>query len=180
MVATPAKKPKFVVTNSDDPAKKPPELQKLWTILSKMDPEAELFVDNKALIGFEGKVPKGRTPKDLKFTEAETALLRPFGVVDGPDADNPETATGIVLSMYQLVEAAYVMGMQAEAVKQTVALAAAADEPVDDDDDDVVAAEVFDEEMEELAEDDPDEEDDDDDDDDSEDDDDDDDDDDDA
>lgn len=138
MVATKSttKKAKFEVTNLSDITSKPKILQDLWKILSKMDPDGT-FQQDIGLIGLAGEVAKNRTPKALGLTPEQVALITPYGVLDSPDqADNPETATGVLFTVYQLIELAYAIGAQQEAAKVTAAIAAAAsDVDLDDDED---------------------------------------------
>ena len=157
--------PKFEATNTEDITKKPVNVQKMWQILSKMDPDGDLFVDDKAIVILEGEGPAGRAPKDLKLTDEELALIRPYGVYDGPDPDTQETATGIIFTVFYMVEAAYALGAQDEAARLTKSLTDAASDVVDDEDgedfDDEVAPVGGEEVMDEIDEDDDDVEDDD-------------------
>jgi hypothetical protein len=163
-MSKPKPKPQFESQNSEDISTKPKGVQRLWRILSKMDPEGTLFVNDAGIIGFEGDVPKDRTPKSLDFKADEVKLLRPWAVLDGPEADDPETATGVLFTTYQLVELAYAMGQQDEHLKTTKTLTAAVgdddaeeedpdddegdDEDEDFDDDDDEEMDVIDEEDE--------------------------------
>lgn len=143
---------KFEAFNTEDITKKPVSVQKLWQMLDKMDPDGDLFTDDKALIVLDGEGPEGRGVKDLKLTPEEIALIRPYGVYDGPEPDNQETATGVVFTVFYMVELAYALGARDEAAKVTSALTSAASDVEDDDEDfdDEAAPAVADEEMDEV------------------------------
>lgn len=126
------KKPVFQASNSEDIGTKPKAVQRLWKILSKMDEEGTLFVNDEGIVGFDGEYPEERSPEALGLTAQEVKLLRPWAVFDGPEPDDQETATGVILTTYQLVELAYAMGKQAEHTSTTRALTEAA-EPVEED-----------------------------------------------
>ena len=151
-------KAKFKVTNVEDITKKPLAVQRLWRLLSKMDPEGDLWVDNKGIIAIAGDTAKDsptRTPKALKLDEEDTETVASFAICDGPEADNAELATGVIFTMYQLVEIAFAAGVQFESDRLTGAITAAANKPgEDDDDDDVLDEDSVDEELEEVSDDD--------------------------
>jgi AAA ATPase containing von Willebrand factor type A (vWA) domain len=125
-------KPKFQAKNSENIDSKPEGVQRLWRILSKMDPEGTLFVNDAGIIGFEGDVPQDRTPKALGFKPDETKLLRPWAILDGPVADDPETASGVLFTTYQLIELAYELGKRDEHASTTEALTSAAEDEEED------------------------------------------------
>ena len=132
-------KPQFEAKNSEDITSKPKAVQRLWRILSKMDEAGTLFVNDVGVIGFEGDVPDDRTPDVLGLKPDEVKLLRPWAVLDGPEADDPETATGVLLTTYQIVELAYAMGKQDEhsaTTKNLTAAVPAAEGSGDEDDED--------------------------------------------
>lgn len=123
----------FEVHNVESLADKPETIGRVWALLDKADPNGDLWVRDVGMIWFDGKSPKGRHIKDLAFTEDEVALMRPYAVVDSPEEDNVEKATGVVLTVYQLVELAYEMGFQDGGGEVTQDLI---DAVVGDDDDD--------------------------------------------
>jgi len=135
MAKTKAASVPFEVHNTENMDDKPKNVQRLWAILSKMDPEGELFVNDKGIVMLEGQGPNDRTPKALGFTAKETDLLRPWGIADSPEEDNIELATGVLFSMYQLVELAYELGRQDESGEVTRSLVDAAVGDDDEDDD---------------------------------------------
>lgn len=135
MAKTKAKTVPFEVHNTENIEDKPKNIQRLWAILSKMDPEGELFVNDKGIVMLEGDGPDDRTPKALGFTAKESDLLRPWGIADSPEEDNIELATGVLFSMYQLVELAYELGRQDESGEVTRSLVDAAVGDDDEDDD---------------------------------------------
>jgi len=157
--AAPKATPKFEAKNTEDMTKKPEGVQRLWAVLSHMDPEGDLFVNDKGIIGFDGDVPNSRTPKALKLTKDEVALLRPYAIYDAPSPDDRNSATGVVLTTYQLVEIAYELGAKAERAKVTNSLtAAASDDEDDEDEEDADDLEEDEDESETFAESDEDEE----------------------
>lgn len=147
-----ANKTKFNATNIEDITKKPAPVQRLWKLLSKMDPEGDLWVDNKGIIALAGTTSKDapeRTPKALKLDEEDTETVASFAIYDGPEPDNAELATGLIFTVYQLVEVAFAMGAQFESERVTKAITAAATKPGDDDADD--DEDFDDEEMDEVS-----------------------------
>jgi hypothetical protein len=146
-------KAKLTATNVEDITKKPPSVQRLWKLLSKMDPDGDLWIDNKGIIAFAGSTAKDapeRTAKALKLDEDDTELVSSFAIYDGPEPDSQDLATGLIFTVYQLVEIAFAMGVQFESERVTKAIAAAATKPGDDDDE--FDEDSEDEEMEELSE----------------------------
>ncbi len=113
MVST-SKKPRFEATNTDDIKHMPSDVRRLWQIMEKQDPNGDVFVNDVAIIVLEGEGPKDRTPQGLKLLSDDVALLRPFGVLDGPKANDPETAVGVIFTPFQMVQLAYELGRQAE------------------------------------------------------------------
>jgi hypothetical protein len=161
-------KAKFNVTNVEDITKKPQAVQRLWKLLSKMDPEGDLWVNDKGIIAVAGDTAKDapeRTPKALKLDSEDTETVAAFAICDGPEPDNAELATGVIFTVYQMVEIAFAAGVQFESARLTGAITAAANKPSEDDDDDEEFDEDSeDEEMEEVSDEDEDDDDDDDDD----------------
>lgn len=154
-------KAKFTVTNTEDITKKPEAVQRLWRLLSKMDPEGDLWVNNKGIVAIAGSTAKDspdRTPKALKLDEDDTETVASFAICDGPEADNVDLATGVIFTVYQMIEIAFAAGVQFEAERLNKAITAAANKPGDDDDD-ADDEEFDDEEMQEVSEDEDDDED---------------------
>jgi hypothetical protein len=147
-------KAKFKVTNVEDITKKPPAVQRLWRLLSKMDPEGDLWVDNKGIIAIAGDTAKDsptRTPKALKLDEEDTETVASFAICDGPEPDNAELATGVIFTVYQMIEIAFAAGVQFESERLTGAITAAANKPGEEDDDEEFDEDSEDEEMEEVS-----------------------------
>lgn len=148
-------KAKFNVTNVEDITKKPPAVQRLWKLLSKMDPEGDLWVNDKGIIAVAGSTAKNapeRTPKALKLDEEDTETVASFAICDGPEPDNAELATGVIFTVYQMIEIAFAAGTQFEAERLNKAITAAASKPGDDDDDEEFDDESEDEEVDEVSE----------------------------
>jgi hypothetical protein len=143
-------KAKFQVFNVEDISKKPKGVQALWHLLSKMDPTGDLWTDDKAIVAVDGATAKGapkRTIAALGLTDEEKEMVEGFAIVDGPEPDNVEKATGVIFTPYQIVEIAFALGVKFESDRLTGAMAAAV--PSDDDDDEEASEE---EEVEEVAE----------------------------
>lgn len=163
------KKPKFTVMNTEDITKKPEQVQMLWRLMSKMDPNGDLWTDNKAIIALDGQTAADapdRTVGALKLAKDEAELVKGFGIVDGPEADNVATATGVIFTPYQMIEIAFALGVQFEAERLTKTMNDAATEDLEDEsegDDDDDDEEVFDDGLDEEAHEDEDDNDDDDD-----------------
>jgi hypothetical protein len=153
-------KAKFNVTNVEDITKKPQAVQRLWKLLSKMDPEGDLWVNDKGIIAVAGDTAKDapeRTPKALKLDSEDIETIAAFAICDGPEPDNAELATGVIFTVYQMVEIAFAAGVQFESERLTGAITAAANKPsADDEDEDDEDEDSEDEEMEELSDDDED------------------------
>jgi hypothetical protein len=148
-----ATKAKLTATNVEDITKKPPAVQRLWNLLSKMDPDGDLWIDNKGIIACAGSTAKDapdRTAKALKLNEDDTEIVASFAIYDGPEPDSQDLATGLIFTVYQLVEIAFAMGVQFESERVTKAITAAAAKPGDDDEE--FDEDSDDEEMEELSE----------------------------
>jgi len=128
-MAAPKKKSvaRFIAHNSEDIESKHKALQSLWRILSKMDEKGTVFVNDIGIIGLDGDVPSDRTPKKLGLKNDEIALIQPYAIYDGPEADDQESATGVILTTYQLLEAAFDLGAQSESAKVTASMTRAAD-----------------------------------------------------
>jgi hypothetical protein len=139
------KKLKFHAKNVEDVTKKPAAIRRLWEILSKMDPDGDLWVNDKGIVVVAGGGPKERTLDALKFTGPDKTLLSEYGVYDSPEPDNGETANGVILTVYQLLEIAYAKGAEDAALAASTGVTDAADDE-----------EEFDEEMPIVSEDDPD------------------------
>ena len=152
--AKPAKaaKAKFSASNSEDISSKAEALQTLWKIMSKSDPDGELFVNDKGLIQLQGDGAPTRTPKALGFTAEETAMIAPFGIYDSDSPDDPATARGVIFTGYQFLEMAYELGRRDEQENVTGAMVAA----TDDDDEGDAEADV-EEDIDDIDEDDLDE-----------------------
>lgn len=144
-----SKKHKFQAKNVEDVTKKPKAIRRLWEVLSKMDPSGDLWVNDKGIVVIAGDGPKERTLDALKFDGQEKSLLSEYGIYDSPEPDNAETAKGVILTVYQLLELAYAMGAEDQANEATSALTSAADGDGDE-------TETFDEEMPVVSEDDED------------------------
>lgn len=143
-----AAKPKFTAHNTSDVTTKPEKVQELWALIDKIDP-GDIWVDDKVIITVDpnGATPAERTPKALKFTPVETALVQRYGIYDGAMADDQESAVGVVCTIYQVIEAAYAAGAEDAKAKFNSAVLAAADndedpEPESFDDDAVTPADV--------------------------------------
>jgi hypothetical protein len=113
MVST-KKKTRFEATNTDDIKRMPADVQRLWRILERQDPDGEVFVNDKGIILIDGEGPEDRTPEALGLRKEDTELLRSYSVLDGPKANDPETATGLLFTQYQMIQLAYELGRQAE------------------------------------------------------------------
>lgn len=156
-MVTKAAKNKFTATNIEDITKKPEPVQKLWHFLAKLDPNGDLWTDNKGIVAIDGSTAKEspeRTPKALKLNAEDTETATSFAIYDGPEPDNAKLATGLIFTVYQLVEVAFAAGIQYEAARLTNAMTAAATKPGDDDDDDEFDDEgedSVDEDMEEVS-----------------------------
>lgn len=141
-----SKSPKFVAHNVEDITKKPAPVQALWKLLSQMDPDGDLWVNDKGIIALAGQTAdeaKDRTPKALKLSPDEINWITNFAVYDSPEPDNGEHATGLLFTMYQLAELAFSLGTQWEAARITKAVVKAADGNGEEDEDE---DEDFDEE----------------------------------
>lgn len=115
MVTTKKKsKHAFEATNTDDAKQMPPDVRRLWSILDRMDPAGDIFVNDKGILILDGEGPDERRPASLKLKTADVDLLRSFAILDGPKANDPETATGIIFTQYQMIQMAYELGRQAE------------------------------------------------------------------
>lgn len=107
---------RFESDNSDDIKTKHPDVQRLWRILEKMD-AVGTYVSDDGIVVLDGEGPDARRPNALNFSAADVDFLRPYGVLDGPVANDPATATGVILSPYQLIQIAFDLGRQVEAAK---------------------------------------------------------------
>lgn len=107
---------RFESDNTDDIKTKHPDVQRLWRILEKMD-VVGTYVSDDGIIVLDGEGPDHRKPSALKLSAADVELLRPYGVLDGPIANDPATATGVIVSPYQLIQIAFDLGRQVEAAK---------------------------------------------------------------
>lgn len=146
---------KFTATNIEDITKKPEAVKRIWKLLSKMDPNGELWVDDKGIIAVAGSTAKdapARTPKALGLDPEDVEMVSGFGIYDGPEPDNAETATGVIFTVYQLVEFAFAAGVQFEATRLTKAMTAAATKPGEDDEDFDDDDDIEDDDMDELSE----------------------------
>lgn len=154
-MVTKAAKHKFTATNIEDITKKPEPVQKLWHLLAKLDPNGDLWTDNKGIVAVDGSTAKDspdRTPKALKLNAEDTETVTSFAIYDGPEPDDAKLATGLIFTVYQLVEVAFAAGIQYEAARLTSAMTAAANGPVDEDEDDEFDDEDgADEDMEEVS-----------------------------
>ncbi len=165
-MASKKKSAAFVATNVEDVTDKPAPVAALWHLLSKMDPEGDLFVSDKGLIAVDGEVattsPK-RTIPALGLSPIEAEWVRSYAIYDSSAPDEQESATGLLFTMYQMLELAFSMGVQSEAARVTSAIVRAAS-PSDDDDadaddedlDDEPLADEGDDEMDSVVDDDDD------------------------
>lgn len=145
-MVTTKKKHRFEATNTDDAKQMPADVQRLWRILERMDPDGDVFVNDKGILIMDGEGPDERTPQALKLKKDDTDLLRSYAVLDGPKANDPETATGIIFTQFQMIQLAYELGRQAEqrkvasdfkkAVVASPPIAGDYDEDEDDEEDD--------------------------------------------
>lgn len=146
---------KLKATNIEDITKKPGGVQKLWKLLSKMDPNGDLFTDDIGIIAVAGSTAKNapkRTPAALSLDDDESEMVSGFAIYDSPEPDNAELATGVIFTVYQLVEIAFALGVQFESDRLTRTMTAAAGGAVDDDDDDDEEFDTEDsDEMEEVS-----------------------------
>ena len=162
MVST-KKKARFEATNTDDAKQMPADVQRLWKVLDRMDPEGDIFVNDKGILILDGEGPEDRTPQALKMKKEDTDLLRSYAVLDGPRANDPETATGLIFSQYQMIQLAYELGRQAEQRKVAADFKKAVSSPtpvVGNEDEDDEDDEDFDEDEMDVIEEDDDEDDD--------------------
>lgn len=153
-------KPQFEALNTEDITSKPEPLQTLWGLLSKLDPKGELFVADKGIVAVAGQVEKdnpSRSMKSLKLTPPERELISSFAIYDGPEPDNQDEATGLIFTMYQMLELAFSLGVKWESARVDSAVLSASEDDSDpdaDDPDDDPDAVSSDEEIGELEEDD--------------------------
>lgn len=156
----------FHCTNTETLEDKHEDVQTIWQILSKMDPTGELFVNDKGIIGIEGQIPKGRSIEDLGLTEEEADLVQRYGILDALEVDDegnaiPESAVGVMLTTYQLIQIAHDLGEQSGVRKAqsyvTDALIEASDDDEDDDYDPSDDDEEFDDESMDVIDEDEDE-----------------------
>ncbi len=118
---TVAKKTALLAQNTEDITKKAVGVQRLWQLLSKMDPEGTLWVSNAGLILLAGEGPQARSPKALKLNDEEVKLVTSVGIFDADAPDDQATAKAVIASVYQLVELAFDMGMKAETERRAAA-----------------------------------------------------------
>lgn len=151
--------PVFTYQNTENMDDKPEIVQFAWAFLSAMDPEGELFVNDKALVIHqgdyadekaaakkgEGTDPDTRRPKALGFDEDQQAIVERYAVPDAREEDDEgniveSSIVGVVFTPYQLIEAvaamAYAQGRKDEKGKVTSVLTEAADSVDGDEDDD--------------------------------------------
>lgn len=103
---------------SEDINSKPQGVKHLWNIVEKMDRDGVLVSDS-GLIVLHGDGPDERRPGTLGLTKAEIASLKPFSVYDSDHPDDRMSARAVVVTIYQLLEAAYFAGYtSAEAAKE--------------------------------------------------------------
>ena len=137
----PSMQEKYKVTNTDNPRDKHPDVQILWDILDKMDPDMDLWSKDIALLSLEGSIVKGRLPKDLGLTPQEAKLIRSVAILDCTEADDKgnsitESAIGSIATIYQLVELAYNLGKSVDASEAVPEVAPDEEEDDEDDEDD--------------------------------------------
>lgn len=160
--SVPAKKPvhsTFTYENTENIATKSKGVQFAWAILSKMDPEGDLFVTDRALVIVDGQYaeekaaflatkegvnPDSRRVGALKFDDEQLKQILRFAIPDAREEDAkgeivPSSIAGVVFTPYQLIEMvfdlAYKQGQADEKRKVTAVLSAAASDDDDDDDD---------------------------------------------
>lgn len=120
--------------NHDDIDNKPEAVQKIWTLLRKMDPNS-LLLSDEALVFLEGG-PESRQMPKFKFSVEEQKDLKSIAIPDcvevGEDGkSNPNSAVGTLVSVYQLVELAYIRGRADEISKATASILSSDDEEDD-------------------------------------------------
>jgi len=148
----------FEYQNTERIEDKPEVVQFAWQILSTMDPDGELFVNDKALVILQGAYkeeaaaakenkslvhPDTRRAETLGFDEDQIELLQRYAVPDAREEDEEgniveESIVGVVFTPYQLIEAVYELayseGLKEERRKVTSVLTEAAEDADDEDD----------------------------------------------
>jgi hypothetical protein len=161
-MAVSKKKARFEATNTDDIKQMPSDVQRLWRILERMDPEGDIFVNDKGILVLDGEGPDERRPEAIKLRKDDTDLLKSYAVLDGPKANDPETATGLIFTQFQMIQLAYELGRQAEQRKVATDFKKAITSPPpvgdydEDEDDEDDEDEEFDDDMDVVDEDDDD------------------------
>ncbi len=134
-----ATKKKLVAENVEDITKKPAGVRRLWQVASAMDPNGDLFTDDKALVVIAGQGPAGRGIEDLSLPAELKRQLTRYGIYDGAEPDEPKTAKGVIFTVYQLLEMAFWEGVQHQTEMVDKAIVnAARDEDPDEEDTEVV------------------------------------------
>ena len=107
----------FQYSNTEYLSDKTALIQKYWKIISKMDPNGDLFTSDHGMVIVDGEYPDSesadsRRPEALGLTEDDMEVIEKFAIPDATEEDRegkivPSSVVGVVFTMYQMVEAMY-------------------------------------------------------------------------
>ncbi len=126
----------FTTMNHDDIISKPEGVQKIWSIIGKIDP-SNLLLSDDASVFTEGG-PEHRSLASFDLNEEERRTLKSIAILDCKEQDEdgkskPDSAVGSMVSVYQLVELAYLRGKADEIAKRTSSILASTEDDLEDD-----------------------------------------------